>query len=97
MSVALEAVVYNLASTVVTGRQPRVPDQNGISQLYNMLEIYHSGPEQCFSSLHHHAALSDWNQTSDLGEQITEGRERINTKKLCLVTRNKRGDRRMAQ
>ena len=23
----------------------RVPDQNGISQLYNMLEIYHSGLE----------------------------------------------------
>ena len=23
----------------------RVPDQNGISQLYNMLEMYHSGPE----------------------------------------------------
>ena len=23
----------------------RIPDQNGISQLYNMLEIHHSGPE----------------------------------------------------
>ena len=23
----------------------RVPDQNGISRLYSMLEMYHSGPE----------------------------------------------------
>ena len=26
----------------------RVPDQNGISRLYNMLVIYHSGPEPSF-------------------------------------------------
>ena len=25
---------------------PRVADQNGMSQQYNMLEIYHSGPPQ---------------------------------------------------
>ena len=30
---------------IVEGHISRVPDQNGISQLYNMLEMYHSCPE----------------------------------------------------
>ena len=30
----------------------RVPDQNGISQLYNMLEIYHSGLEPLKYNVH---------------------------------------------
>ena len=36
---------YNEQNCLSVGCSTRVQDQNGISRLYNMLEIYHSGPE----------------------------------------------------
>ena len=41
----VECDIPPLSSLFNSDEMSRVPDQNGVSRLYNMLEIHHSGPE----------------------------------------------------